>query len=132
MSGPQVHATSQDGRWSVIEAKDFTPGIGRSRTRDTPGDALKATWDPALITPVGPGSMNKFVLVRTMDLPGQGKLPVASSGYIPGTVKGSRHIPDYPHRCHVCGGKMLILFSSVEHEGGECPGPVKATKTRWR
>lgn len=130
-SGPQIHAVSQDGLWGVIEAKDYPPGIGRSRTRDTPGDALKAPWEGALVTPVGPGSRNKFVLVRMMDLPGQGKLPVKPGSYIPGSVGGKKVIPDYPHRCHVCGGRMLILFSSVEHEGGECPGKPKTIKTRW-
>lgn len=135
MSGAiTIHATDQNNVWGVIEAKDYPPGIGRSRTRDTPGDALKANWEGTLVTRPGPGSTNKFVKVRLMDLPGYGK---ASSTKSIGEVLNSRAfgggkvISDYPHTCPVCGGRMLILYSSVEHEGGECPGPAPKAKDNF-
>lgn len=116
-----IHAVSQDGLWSVIEAVDFPPGIGRSRSRKTPGEALKAQWEPTLTTPVGPGSLHDFVLVRSMDIAmlqaQRTRIMVKARDF-----GGGKVIPDYPHKCHVCGGRTLELFSSVEHEGGACPG----------
>lgn len=135
-TGIKIWATSADGLWSVIEAKDYQPGIGRSRTRDTPGDALKAPYDPNLTTPVGPGSLHKFVMVRTMDLgpnaSGLGGL-LSPKSYMPapGNPNG-KFIPHYPHTCLVCGGKCYQGFmTTFEHEGGACPGPAKKQKERW-
>lgn len=134
-----VHATSQDGLWSVLEGIDYPPGIGRSKTCPSPGDALKAQWEPNLITAPGPKSLlGKYVLVRTMDLTvglgGIGRV-VSPKSYIPGTIAGRKHIPDYPHKCLVCGGNIVILFSSSEHEGGVCPGPSPkprlTAKSKW-
>lgn len=116
-----------DGTWAVIEAKDLPPGCPRSKTNDTVGDAVKSTsWNPALTHVPGPGSLNKFVKVRLADLTGahQYQTPDRVVELKPANFKG-RKIPDYPHTCHVCGGKMLVLFSSTEHEGGTCPGAPK-------
>ena len=116
--GVKIWATSQDGLWSVISSSDYKGGIGRSKTRPTPGQALKADWLMALVTPPGITAGFRFIKVRTMDLTG-------TTGLRPSTYttkKGKRVIPPYPHRCNLCGGNTLELFSSVEHEGGTCPG----------
>lgn len=131
MSAPNIIYTSDDGVWGVIVAKDVPPGVARSKTRDDAQDALNAPWDPALTTPVGPGSVNKYVKVKLSDL----KIPLpARINLNPAEYKNKKVgkiIPDYPHTCAVCGGKMLILFSSQEHEGGKpCPGPQKKISLR--
>lgn len=122
---------SSDGVWGVIVAKDFPGNIGRSKTRDDPQDALNATWDAGLTTPVGPGSIQKYIKVRISDLTGAPRPKISLNPGDYANKKGPKFIPDYPHKCAVCGGKMLILFSSQEHEGGkECPGPQKRKGSR--
>jgi hypothetical protein len=126
-----IHATTPDGLWGVIQAKDLPPGIARSKTRDNAADALTAPWDPAQVAPVGPKSQNHFVKVKLSDLPPNffnGQPPVRPQVVLrPGDYanpKVGKYIPEYPHTCNVCGGKMLWLFSSQEHEGKmPCPGP---------
>lgn len=119
--------TSPDGLWGVIEAKDLPPGVARSKTRDDEQDAQNAPWDPGLTTPVGPGSIHKFVKVRISDLPHLQSGPKPTIVLKPGNYANKpaqKFIPEYPHTCPVCGGKMLMLFSSQEHEGRKpCPGP---------
>lgn len=132
--------TSPDGLFGVITGADYNAVFGqqapnapaRSKTRDDPQKALNATWEPALVKPVGPGSLGDFVKVRLSDLPNQGPRPqvVLSPGNYT-NAKAPKFIPQYPHTCHVCGGKMLILFSSVEHEGGACPGAQKKSVRRF-
>lgn len=128
--------TSNDGLFGVITGADYNilhvnNGIqlGRSKTNKDPQAALNSAWDPNFSQPVGPGSLANFVKVRLSDIPGQARPAVILS---PGnyTAKPKKIISNYPHTCHVCGGKMLILFSSVEHEGGACPG-AKPKLTRW-
>lgn len=139
----KVHWVSSDGLFGVITAKDMPPGIGRSRTRDTEIDAANAPWEAGLTHQVGPGSRNKFIKVRLADLgvPVQHN-PTTGGGGTLGpalldTLKpknyaqpGKKFIPDYPHTCTVCGGRMLQLFTSQEHEGGVCPGPKKPGRAR--
>lgn len=125
--------TSPDGLWGVIKAKDLPLGVARSKTRDDPTAAETAPWDPGLLAPVGPGSLNKYVKVRLSDLPNQlggttrPTIVLRPGDYANGSVtKRGKFIPEFPHTCPLCGGKMLVLFSSTEHEGGVCPGPPKA------
>lgn len=123
-----------DGTWGVIEAKDLPPGCPRSKTNKTVGDAVKSTsWDPGLTTAPGPKSANDFVKVRLADLATKAPGPLAYRGVVskPKVVVDDPPEKKYPHKCPTCGGRMLILFTSIEHEGGECPGPQKP-KMRWR
>lgn len=124
----KVLATSQDGLWSVIEAVEYPGGIGRTRTADTIGKALKNLWEPTLITLPGTKSLvNHYVKVRTMDISGlpgyqpMVPLPVSAKDFF---GKQSKQIPDYPHTCMVCRqpNSIVVLFSSTQHRG-ECPGP---------
>jgi hypothetical protein len=124
-----------DGTFGVIKASDLPPNCPRSQTNDTVGDAVKSTsWDPARVQPPGPKSAGKYVKVMLRDLPkwqaapGWGSVPQELKPSNFGGQGSKKFIPDYPHRCHVCGGRMLILFSSVEHEGGACPGAPKKGK----
>lgn len=127
-----VVAQSDDGLWGVIVAGDLPPGIGRSKTRDDPDDALNAAWDPGLTTPVGPGSVQKYIKIRMSDLGAPRPQIVLRPGDY-SNPKAGKFIPEYPHKCAVCGGKMLILFSSQEHEGGKpCPGPQEPKITLRR
>lgn len=137
----QVHEVSNDGLWGAISGSDYNsvhPAPGRSKTGDTPQKAMKNTWDPGFNAAIGPGSVGKYVKVRLSDLPGHVappiKVSISPSTY--GTRSKSdrqRHIPDYPHTCNLCGGKMLWLFTSQEHEGGvECPAIVKAREAEER
>lgn len=134
-----IHWTSPDGLWGVIQAKDLPPGIARSKTRITIQDAAGAGWDPGNVAPVGPKSQGHFIKVRMSDL---GSLAGTGGArpqvtLIPGNYANTgkavkKFIPAYPHTCPTCGGKMLWLFSSHEHEGGkDCPGPPKNTLRRW-
>lgn len=119
----QIIESSDDGQWGVVVAGDLPPGIARSKTRDTPTDALNAPWDPALTQPVGPGSLQKYVKVRLKDI--GVNIPLSPAAYANGAGK-KKFISDYPHTCPVCGGPYLMLFSSMEHPGGKpCPGPEK-------
>lgn len=142
----QVHEVSSDGLWGAITGQDYMSlppnTVGRTKTGDTPQKAMKNTWDPANTAPIGPGSLGKYVKVRLGDLPGHAPPPIKINistqnygsrvGDGPGKIK-SRHIPEYPHTCNLCGGKMLWLFTSQEHEGGkECPAIVKAREAEER
>lgn len=145
--GPiQVHEVSSDGLWGAISGADYMSlpagTVPRTKTGDTPGKAMKNTWDPANTAPIGPGSIGKYVKVRLSDIPGHAPPPIKINistqnygsrvGDGPGPIK-SRHIPEYPHVCNLCGGKMLWLFTSQEHEGGkECPAIVKAREAEAR
>jgi hypothetical protein len=135
-----VHWVSPDGLWGVIEAGDF-PADGtraRSKTRDTITDASTAPWDPALVIPVGAGSRSKFIKVKIADLPQDiGDAIDAIKKLKPANYArpGAKFIPEYPHICPTCGGRMIQLFTSQEHEGGaECPGRkgMKEEKKRKR
>jgi hypothetical protein len=123
-----------DGHWAVIEAKDWHPGTPRTKTNETVGDAVKSqSYDVQLSNvPIGPKSRAKFVKVLMTDLPAlaaagalSATAPVAPMALRPSNYGGTsskRSIPDYPQKCMICGGGILVLFSSVEHEGGTCPG----------
>lgn len=124
-----IVAQSDDGLWGIITGADFnrisqTLIIGRSKTRHTSTDALAAPYDPGLVNPVGPGSVADFVKIRLSDI-GVPARPLSLNPADYRDKNAPKFIPNYPHKCHVCGGKMLILFSSTEHEGGTCPGPPK-------
>lgn len=133
-----------DGTWAVIEAGDLPlTGIPRSKTNDTVADAIKSnSWDPALTTLPGPKSRKHFVKIKITDIPpgtpittanlqaANPAIPVRKAMPITPTNYKGKIIPDYPHPCHVCGGRQLILFSSTEHEGGSCPGPQKKLRLR--
>jgi hypothetical protein len=133
---PRTVQVSQDpnGEWAIIQAADLPPGCPRSKTRDDPDDAMKANWEPGLTAAPGAGSIHKYVKVKRLHLPwekpypGQtikpGDIGLDPAKFAPGRPK-TKQIADYPHKCHVCGGRTLQLFSSVEHEGGKCPGPPK-------
>lgn len=156
-SGPKVTTVNstgdprvvwEDGHIAIIYARDFpaNSGMGRSKTRDDVADAIKATVDDQLQTPVGAGSMGKFVKVWLKDLlarpvvvPGGGpkvlpRLPIDPSQFRPvnpvvaksGSYKG-QIIPDFPHDCMRCGGKMYQgMFSNVHPTpDGRCPAEDK-------
>lgn len=115
---------SDDGEEVIVKAKDLPPSFtGRSLTFKSPIDALLdgAIMDELADKPPGPKSQEHFVKVRLRDI----------YGGVPKTAPTKR-IPDYPHKCAVCGGRMLILFTSQEHEGGVCPGPQKLKTGRLR
>ena len=124
--------TSDDGLFGVITGQDFNdllaqnPNAGRSKTREDAQKALGAPWEPTLTKPIGPGSIADFVKVKISDMPGTGVRPkvILSPGNYT-NAKAPKFIPEYPHKCLICGGGVLVLFSSVEHEGGVCPGPKK-------
>ena len=135
---PRTVEVSQDpnGEWAVVQAADLPPNCPRSKTRDTPQDAMSANWEPGLTSAPGAGSIHKYVKVKRLHLPWE--RPYPGQTIKPGDIgldpsqfhkapKG-KPIQDYPHRCHVCGGRTLELFSSVEHEGGKCPGPKRPVK----
>lgn len=126
-----IQWTSPDGLWGIIQAKDLPPDIARSKTRSTIAEAENAAWDPGNVAPVGPKSQNDYVKVRISDLPqgypgakpGRPQVVLSPGNYTSGKKK---FIPDYPHVCPTCGGKMLWLFTTQEHEGGKsCPGSQK-------
>ena len=124
--------TSDDGLWGVIEASALPRDCPRSKTRDTPLEAAEAIWDAGMTSRPGPASQHKFVKVRIADIRG-GPAPqivLRPSAYGPAPAK--RHIPDYPGKCSLCGGGILVLFTSTEHEGGACPGPRAKEKARAR
>lgn len=62
----------EDGNWAIIEAGDYPPGIGRSKTRDSLADAITAPFDLVnpLTTPPGPKAVldQKLVKVKLADL----------------------------------------------------------------
>lgn len=129
----------EDGTWAIIEAKDWPPGIGRSKTRDTVPDAIAATWEAGLGNiAIGPQSIraSKLVKVKLGDFlnvpppslsPGPlGGLspkafqdpatPVAPpSPMMPKPWKG-KDIPEYPHVCPNCGGRTVHMPSGHIHE----------------
>lgn len=133
-SGPYAW-TSDDGLWAVIPVSRLPPGCPRSKTRDTPLDAADATWDAGIPSTPGPKSAAKFVKVRVTDvMRGWGGRPPQQVVLRPSNFAASnrRVIPNYPGKCGVCGGGILVLFTSVEHEGGACPGAAAAApKRRW-
>jgi hypothetical protein len=132
----------EDGHIAIIFAKDFpaNSGMGRSKTRDTVAEAIKATVDDQLQSPVGGGSMGKFVkvwlkelLARPVVVPGGGpkvmaRLPIDPSQFKP----VSPVIPDFPHDCIRCGGKMYQgMFSNVHPTpDGKCPSEHAKVKKR--
>ncbi len=143
----------EDGTWAIIEAGDCWDGLARSKTRDNPGDAVAATWDPALTVMPGPNSVSgkKLVKVKLTDLLAHplvqapaGKLPTAkdwskSPVAPPSPFKPKpwpvKEIPEFPHVCRVCGGRFYQGLSKTIHEAtehsplaGACPGPTKAQK----
>ena len=132
MSLPQIVEQSDDGIWGVVVAGSLPPGVARSKTRDDPKDALTAPWDPALTAPVGPNSIHKFVKVKMSDLGlARPRILLRPGDYA--NKKVGKFIPDYPHTCLICGGPIVILFSSQEHEGGKpCPGSGKPAVTLKR
>ncbi len=143
----------EDGHIAIIYAADFpaNSGMGRSKTRDTVAEAIKATVDDQLQTAPGGGSLSKFckvwlkeLLARPVVVPGGGpkvmaRLPIDPSQFKPvnpvvaqsGNYKG-QIIPDFPHDCPRCGGKMYQgMFSNVHSTAdGRCPAEDKKGKKR--
>lgn len=128
----------EDGMWAIIEAKDYPPGIGRSKSRDLLGDAIASNWEPALLTPPGAKSIAAKQLVKvklaefwatsptgqgTPKIIGKGLLnpadfaqPVAPpSPFLPKPYKG-KDIPEYPHKCPGCGGRFYMGATQIVHE----------------
>lgn len=134
----------EDGHIAIIYAKDFpaNSGMGRSKTRDDLQDAIKAPVDDQLVTPAGGGSQHKFVKVKLAELlarplvsPAMApkplhRLPVSPREFMPvspkiaqsGTYKG-RIIPDFPHKCQLCGGMYYQGAVEAVHPtpDGQCP-----------
>lgn len=120
-----------DGTYGVWEASIVHPYVPRSRTRKYMKDAVQI--DPTEITlrpPVGPGSIKGLIKVRLVDFIPRGETAAPAKTFQePIEVR-------FPHRCTVCGGRTLELFSSVDHAdeqgngGAKCPGPKKM-KGKW-
>lgn len=143
----------EDGLVAIIYAKDFpaNSGMGRSKTRKTPAEALNAAIDDQLVTAPGAGSAHDFIKVKLADLLARPltkpvatvmpRLPVDPSQFKPvvpkiaqsGTYKG-QIIPDFPHDCTKCGGKMYQgMYSSVHPTpDGRCPADSKPEAPKRR
>jgi hypothetical protein len=140
----------EDGTWAIIEAGDHMAGMGRSKTRDSIGDALSADWDPANTAQPGPSSVQakKLIKVKLADLlanPVRAKAPgvmpkpadfgvAPPSPFMPKPWAG-HPVPEFPHVCVSCGGRYYQGFAKTIHEStehtdlrGACPGPAKAVK----
>jgi hypothetical protein len=142
----------EDGQVAVIYAKDYVPGLPRSKTRDTIPAVLAAPIDPGLVTPPGPGQAYKFVkvvlkdlLANPVQLPAAPKpqmptrLPVSPDQFRPVTPKVAQSgkfkgtvIPDFPHTCAACGGPYYQgMFDSVHPTpDGRCPKGAPKRKGR--
>lgn len=120
---------SDDSAYAVIVAADHVAGCPRSKTRDTWQAASEADLigGPGAVPlgKIGPGSMAKYILVPLLE-----HMRGMSKGKAPAKAATPDGPGDYPHKCGVCGGKMVILFSSTEHEGGACPGEAKRVSAR--
>lgn len=122
-----------DGTFSVVPVKDWmyvrTLGpIGRSLTFTDPQECVaNGTYDATLTKIPGPKSQQAaYVKVLAADFKG----PTIRTGDLlgdPPKTKG-KYIKPYPHPCPACGGWMLQLFSSTEHEGGVCPASLPGFK----
>lgn len=143
----------EDGTWAVIEAGDCWDGLARSKTRDNPGDAIAAPWDPGMTTMPGPQSVagRKLVKVKLADVLAKptttpasaampqvkdwSKAPVAPvSPFLPKPWAG-RNVPEFPHVCIRCGGRYYWGLNKSIHEAtetgplqGACPGAPAKTR----
>lgn len=131
----------EDGTWAIIEAGDYPPGIGRSKTRD-PGDlagTLGASWEPSLLTPPGPQAVRekKWLKVKLADYLAAPKKATGISPPIPFNINNPRafqdpktpiappspflpkpwkSVPEFPYVCPTCGGRFVQLAISSIHE----------------
>jgi len=147
-STPDERVLWEDGTWAIVEAGDYPVGIGRTRTCDTPGDTLSATWEAGLITAPGAKSIaaRKLVKVQLADLlantpPRKAVAAVAAPrDFIPAPPSPflpkpwGRVVPEFPHLCRVCGGRfyqglMKTVHEATEGAGGACPGPAKMARS---
>lgn len=135
----------EDSKIAIIFAGDFpaNTGMGRSKSRKTLPDALAAQIDTNLQTGVGAGSASDLVKVYLADLLARpvgapvkvAPVPTGRLAHSPdvfrapppsiaksGTYKGMV-IPDFPHQCSACGGRMYQGMINSVHDtpDGRCP-----------
>lgn len=118
-----------DNVWAVIPVSDWVKlpkGIGRSKTFKDPQECWqKGAFDKAITHSPGTASIASFVKVPMQIIEAFN----AQKTVLPPTKGGKgKVIADYPHKCHACGGRMLQLFTSTEHEGGICPATISAKR----
>lgn len=143
----------EDGQIAIIFAGDFpaNTGMGRSKSRKTLPDALTQQVDPGLTTAVGAGSRADLIKVFLAELlarpvgsqgavvqaPPVGRLPNGPTTFSPpkiaktGSFRGMV-IPDFPHTCAACGGKMYQGMVQSVHDtaDGRCPRETGGKKKK--
>lgn len=116
-----------DDKYGVTEAWLVPPQCPRSKTCPTLKSALACNDDEIVVRPpAGPKSRRDLVKVRRAEWEHWKSKPKAAQ-------EEPEHIR-WPHTCPACGGRTLIMFSSVEHQTtgtARCP-ETKKTKMGWK
>jgi len=119
----------EDTMFGVIEAGELTtPDCPRSKTFSSLKDAMACPPGDVVVRPVLPGPKSRMNYVKV----DKAVYMLYRSGALNGAVTPAA-VPEnkYPHKCPTCGGNMLVLFSTIDHEGGKCPGKQKAPRMKW-